>query len=208
MSKYRKTAYGAMSLCLVAVAYAADNPFNTSKEFSATVVMESMPGSAPHGQAGQGNMKIYRSGDKMRTDLGGMGYMIIDMTQHTNYMVMNGMCMQMTAPQQQNVFAQAHDATVDRSPAGTDTVDGHACKVENVTVTSSNGKISKMKVWEAQDLKGFPVKIEMETARGPAVMQYKDVSLSAPDASLFVHPDNCSAMPHMPGAPPGAPPQQ
>ena len=58
-----------------------------------------------------------------------------------------------------------------------------------------------MKVWEAQDLKNFPIKIEMQTSRGPVTMEYKDVSFSDPDASLFSHPDNCRQMPAMPGAP-------
>jgi hypothetical protein len=56
-----------------------------------------------------------------------------------------------------------------------------------------------MKVWEAQDLKGFPIKIEMQTSRGPMTVEYKDVSFSDSDASLFVH-DNCRQMPTTPGA--------
>ena len=108
--------------------------------------------------------------------------------------------MQMT-PQQQNPFAQAEGASIDRSPAGTDTVDGHACKVENMTVTPKSGQPVKMKVWEAEDLKGFPIKIEMQLARGPFTLQYKDISFAAPDPSLFTHPDNCRQMPTAPGGP-------
>src|ERR1700683_2345737 len=114
---------------------------------------------------------------------GGAGDMIMDLDQHTNYMVMNAnMCMQTTTPQaQQNPFSQARNATVERTAAGTDTVDGHPCKVENVTVTPQNGEPHKMKVWEAQDLKGFPIKIETESARGPMTIEYKDISFSEPD---------------------------
>jgi hypothetical protein len=113
----------------------------------------------------------------------------------------NGMCMQMSHATQQNPFSEAQDATIDRSPAGTDTVDGHSCKVENLTVTPHNGQPTKMKVWEAEDLKGFPVKVEMQSSRGPITIQYKDVSFSEPEASLFTHPDNCQQMPTMPGGP-------
>ena len=55
---------------------------------------------------------------------------------------------------------------MERSSAGTDTVDGHPCKVENLTVTQQNGQPTKMKVWEAQDLKGFPIKINRKPAAG------------------------------------------
>jgi hypothetical protein len=135
----------------------------------------------------------------MRTDMpGGRGYIITELSQHTNYMVMNAMCMQMASQSQQNPFAQTSDATVERSSAGTDTVDGHACKVENLTVTSHNGKATKMKVWEAEDLKGFPVKVETQTDKGPFAIEYKDISLDAPAASLFTHPENCQQMPTMP----------
>ena len=183
--------------CSAAVAQ-TENPFGV-KQFSATVVMSGAP--AAKGR-GMGDMKIYRSGDKMRTSMGSMGYMVMDLTQHTNYMVMNGMCMQISRPPQQNPFSQAQDATIDRSPAGTDTVDGHACKVENVTVTPHNGQPTKMKLWEAQDLKGFPVKVEMESSHGPVTVEYKDISLDEPPASLFTHPDNCQQMPSMPGGAP------
>jgi outer membrane lipoprotein-sorting protein len=181
-----------------AIAVQAQNPLDAQKQFSATVVMSGMPANNP---MAKGDMKVYRSGDKIRSTLGAMGYMVMDLTEHTNYMVMNGMCMQMNATGQQNPFAQAAGATIDRSPAGTDTVDGHSCKVENLTVTPQNGKATKMKVWEADDLHGFPIKIEMQSAKGPITLQYKDISLDAPPASLFTHPDNCRQMGAMPGAP-------
>ena len=202
MTNGRSLAWVAIVLCLALTAQAQQNPFEGNKQFSATVVTSGMP---TRGPAGQGEMKIYRSGDKMRTNMpGGAGYMIMDLSQHISYMVMSaGMCMQMpSSGQQPNPFSQAQGATVERSPAGTDTVDGHACKVENLTVTPQNGQPTKMKVWEADDLKGFPVKVEMQSSRGPITVQYKDVSLSEPDPSLFTHPDNCRQMPAMPGGGP------
>jgi outer membrane lipoprotein-sorting protein len=187
----------ALLMFSVALAVQAQNPFESAKQFSATVVMT---GATPKGHGVQGDMKIYRSGDKMRTTMpGGMGYLVMDLTQHTNYMVMGtGMCMQMSRPTQQNPFSEAQDATIDRSPAGTDTVDGHSCKVENLTVTGHSGQPVKMKVWEADDLHGFPIKIEMQSSNGPMTIEYKDISLAQPDASLFTHPDNCQQMPNMP----------
>jgi hypothetical protein len=195
---YRLSTVGLVIVCL-AVAAQAQNPFDSAKQFSATVVM-----SSANMKGAGGDMKIYRSSDKMRTTLpGGAGYMVMDLTQHTAYMVMgNGMCMQMArTAQQQNLFAEAQDASIERSPAGTDTVDGHSCKVENMTVTPHNGQPVKMKIWEAEDLKSFPLKVEMQTSHGPMTILYKDVSFSEPPASLFTHPDNCQQMPGMPGGP-------
>jgi len=30
-----------------------------------------------------------------------------------------------------------------------------------------------MKVWEAEDLKGFPIKVEIESSRGPMAVEYR-----------------------------------
>ena len=196
---WKVSAAALMFLCTAAAAQ-TQNPFDTFKQFSATVVMAGEPMGGHEGA----EIKIYRSGDKMRTSMPtGSGYMLMDMTQHINYMVMNDtMCMQMPTQQgRPNPFTAK--GTVERSPAGTDTVDGHACKVENVTVTPENGQPQKMKVWEAEDLKGFPIKVEMQTNHGPVTIQYKDISFAEPAASLFTHPENCRQMPA--GMPPGMP---
>jgi hypothetical protein len=203
MPNYKNLTMGLVMAC-VAVSAKAQNPFEALKSFSATIVISGMPLNA---HKVPGEAKIYRSGTKIRTDLpGGSGYTVIDTSQRTSFMVMSsGMCMQMTAKEQQNPFAQAPDVTIEHSSAGTDTVDGHACKVENLTITPHSGpragQPTKLKVWEAQDLHGFPLKVEMQTDHGLITTEYKNVSLAEPDTSLFVHPDNCRQMPTMPGMP-------
>jgi hypothetical protein len=194
-----KAAIGVVLLSMAMLAR-AQSPFDAIKSFSATYVMSGM--SARAGQA-QTEAKIYRLGDQIRTTLpGGMGYSIVDMNTHTSYMVMRGMCMQMAAQGLENPLAHSRDAAIERTPAGADTVDGHVCKVEDLTITPRSGpragQPAKVKVWEAQDLNGFPIKTETQTAQGTITMQYKDISLAAPDASLFAHPDNCRQMPVMP----------
>lgn len=188
-------AAGGLMIACMAMSARAQNPFDTVKAFSATFVVSGM------------SSKIYRLGTKIRTTLpGGGGYALIDTAEHTSYMVMGGgMCMQMTAQAQENPFAQAADTTVERSSAGADTVDGHPCKVENLTVTPHTGpragQSTKMKVWEAQDLHGFPIKVETQTSRGLMTIEYKDVRLAEPDPALFTHPENCRPMPTIPGIP-------
>ncbi len=183
------------TLLVVPAALHAQNPFAV-KGFSATMV------TTAEGHQGM-EMKIYKSDTAMRMDMpGGQGYMLTQTDTRTSYMVMGGgMCMEMTAPPQHgpNPFTTSTDAKVETSPAGTDTVDGHACKVENVTVTPKDGKPQTMKVWLAEDLNGFPVKVEMQTQRGPVTLLYKDIKLTAPDAALMTHPANCHKMPGMGG---------
>jgi len=202
MRRIQQIASGFLTLC-AATAPHAQSPFDALKAYSATI---EMTGGAAPASAGHGAMKIYRSGDNIRTDLpGGAGYNLLDVGTHTNYMVIGSMCMQMNTPQQETPLAHSADATIDRAPVGTESVDGHPCKVENVTITPHTGpragQPTTMKVWEADDLHGFPIKMETQTSRGPMSIQYKDINLSAPDASLFVHPSNCSSMPMMPGMP-------
>ncbi len=81
---------------------------------------------------------------------------------------------------------------VKRTPAGTETVEGHSCKVENVVVTRADGKTIEAKVWEADDLKGVPVKIESKTEHGKFIAVYRDIVLGTLDKALFTPPDKCT----------------
>lgn len=80
---------------------------------------------------------------------------------------------------------------VKRTPAGTETVEGHSCKIENVVVTRADGKTIESKVWEADDLKGVPVKIESQTENGKFMAVYRDVVIGKLDKALFTAPDKC-----------------
>ena len=91
---------------------------------------------------------------------------------------------------------------VERTPAGTDVVDGHKCKVEDVVVTRADGKVMKSKVWEADDFKGVPIKIisevKPEVKTGPEVEPaikigalYGDIKFEKVDPALLAPPDNC-----------------
>ncbi len=83
---------------------------------------------------------------------------------------------------------------VKRTPAGTETVEGHSCKVENVVVTRADGKTIESKVWEADDLKGVPVKIESQTEHGKFIAVYRDIVLGTLDKALFTPPDKCTTL--------------
>jgi hypothetical protein len=82
---------------------------------------------------------------------------------------------------------------VDRTPAGTDVVDGHECKVEDVVVTRADGKVMKSKVWEADDFNGVPIKIISEVNSDTKIgALYGDIKFEKVDQALLTPPDRCT----------------
>jgi hypothetical protein len=54
----------------------------------------------------------------------------------------------------------------------------------------------KMRLWEAEDLQGFPIKIEFLILGGHGpVIRYKNVVLGEQDPTLFIHPKSCQPLP-------------
>jgi len=91
----------------------------------------------------------------------------------------------------------AHDSTNTSSPddfkvvtveAGQETVDGHDCAKNNVTVTGKDGVKHEYTVWNAIDLKNFPVKVVTTEAGSSVTMVFRNVSLGKPAAGTFDPP--------------------
>jgi hypothetical protein len=87
------------------------------------------------------------------------------------------------------------DYKYQRTPEGEEEFDGHHCHVESVVRTSPTGAEMHVKFWEADDLKGFPVKIEVTNAGKLITITYKDVKLAPPDPALFKLPAHCEQGP-------------
>lgn len=81
---------------------------------------------------------------------------------------------------------------VKRTLVGSEVVEGHTSKVEDVEVVGLDGKTVKSRVWEAEDLQGIPVKIESHV--GDVVLRalYRDIVIGAPDTALFAVPARCT----------------
>lgn len=73
---------------------------------------------------------------------------------------------------------------------GKETVDGHPTIKNKVVVTDEKGKKQEFTVWNATDLKSFPVKLEMSERGANVVMLFKDAKLEKPAAALFDAPQN------------------
>jgi len=77
---------------------------------------------------------------------------------------------------------------VETTELGKETMGGHACVKNKVVVTDDKDKKHESTVWNATDLKNFPVKIETAEGGAKVTMLFKDVKLEKPEAKLFEAP--------------------
>jgi hypothetical protein len=80
------------------------------------------------------------------------------------------------------------DYKVEITEIGKETVDGHPCVKNKYIVTDNEGVKHESTVWNATDLKKFPVKIQTIEQGDNVTMLFKNVSLAKPAASLFDPP--------------------
>ena len=164
----------------------SQDPFSSLTEFSATMVGSLL-----------GNIdetKVYRSGNLMRTAMPNGNYFVTDLKTLDTYAVFPKRCVYSETPP---IFPfpftsfRVQKPTFQRTPAGEGMVDGHHCHIESVRRTSEGGTM-QMRFWEADDLNGFPVKVEVDAPGGRVItIAYKDVKIGPPDPAVFKHPKNC-----------------
>jgi hypothetical protein len=75
---------------------------------------------------------------------------------------------------------------------GSETVSGHPCVKNKVFVIDAGGATNEFTVWNATDLKNFPMKIFRGGPEADVTMTFADVSLTKPAASLFEPPASYS----------------
>ncbi|MGB7643112.1 MAG: hypothetical protein WBL82_17620, partial [Terriglobales bacterium] len=107
-------------------------------------------------------------------------------------------------------FLSGPDTKYTYETVGEDTIDGHPVKIVNVTISVPRHPEIPLKFFEAQDLEGFPIRIENRRPHGARwTLEYTDVKLGPPDPSLFIVPDKCqdekSITGHKTGASPKSP---
>jgi hypothetical protein len=90
-------------------------------------------------------------------------------------------------PRDPSTSVSPDDYKAETAELGKETVDGHDCVKNKVTVTDKNGNKTESTVWNASDLKNFPVKI-VTSGAVPATILFKDVSFTKPAANLFEPP--------------------
>ncbi len=66
---------------------------------------------------------------------------------------------------------------------------GHPCRRIEAVVQSSDGSSARFRVWQAEDARYFPVRIQAPPGPGEMVLDFSDVRLELPPAELFGPPD-------------------
>ncbi len=145
--------------------------------------------------------KIYRSGKWMRLDFED-SYRVNDLDSLQMWSIGANRCVEFTRPDAGSYpFTAYHDFKVERTATPEkETVDGHVCRIETLILTPKDDRpiVARMKLWEAEDLDGFPVRIDVSEGGQTFTSTYTNVSLKAPDPKLFQHPAKCT-----PGLEPG-----
>jgi hypothetical protein len=159
-------------------------------DFSATQVFQMANFGVP--------MKVYRAGTSVRMERSAAWstlYTPYHIYNLTSYPDGSKQCVVMR-PEQVKLLPSPlellNGTKVHRTLEGTDVVEGHRCKVEKVVVTRPDGKTIESKVWEAEDLKGIPVKIQTSLPPHHYAVVYQDIVPGTPDKALFTPPEQCT----------------
>ena len=177
---------------------AQENPFDKFQQFSAVV---------SGGPLRFDKMPIYRSGNRIRSDwayeneirITNLSTRLGWWERHRSGMPEWCGPMKMMDISSYPFFAYTGkewkvERVAQTEPAEKETVDGHPTKIENYTVTKVDGGqlVAKVKMWEAEDLKGFPLRMEINPpATKITNLYYSNVSLDPPDPKLFQLPAKC-----------------
>jgi hypothetical protein len=94
--------------------------------------------------------------------------------------------------------ATAEDWKLETTELGKETVDGHSCIKSKAIVTDKDGKKYEATVWNATDLKKFPVRMQMSEQGTLITMTYKNVKLAKPDSGEFDPPSGLTKYNSMP----------
>ena len=106
-----------------------------------------------------------------------------------NYLIYPGLQSYVEMPLRKADSAPTNgDFKVEITEIGKETVDGHRCVKNKYIVTDNEDVKHESTVWNATDLKNFPVKIQTLEQGNDVTMLFKNVSLARPAASLFDPP--------------------
>lgn len=107
----------------------------------------------------------------------------------TSYTIYSGLKAYVEATIPDNETPEASKSyKMDTTELGKETLDGHPCVKNKVVVTDDKGEPHTSTVWNATDLKKFPLKIEAVENGQPVTMLFKEVKLAKPDEAQFAAP--------------------
>ena len=100
----------------------------------------------------------------------------------------NKVVMKMPLPDDQ-ADAAGKDAKLEKTELGKETIDGHACVKNKVSLPDGKGKNFEATTWNATDLKDFPIQIETKEKENTSTIHFAKVQLEKPDAKQFELPE-------------------
>jgi hypothetical protein len=106
-------------------------------------------------------------------------------------------CVKMPMTQPSDAKISTDDLKIVITKIGVETVNGHPCVKNQVVVTDEQGKAHASTMWNATDLKNFPVRIAYSENGGEFTMNFVQIMLAKPDASLFEPPADCAVYDNM-----------
>jgi hypothetical protein len=183
--------------------------FGENSAFSANLEMQSTGGPAGDGMTMPGKLAYLEGKSRFEMDMSqmkssrmspqaaeqmkqmGMDKMvaIARPDKKVSYLIYSGLQAYVENPIQDPDAAKPEsDYKIETTELGKDTVDGHACVKNKVVVTDKEGKAHESTVWNATDLKKFPVKVETAENGMTVTMLFKDVKLTKPDIAQFDPP--------------------
>lgn len=84
--------------------------------------------------------------------------------------------------------AATKDLKVEKTAAGKEIIEGHPCSKNKITVTDAKGKKQEATVWNASDLKDFPIQVQIQEAKTTTTILQSEPKFEKPEASLFDAP--------------------
>jgi hypothetical protein len=86
---------------------------------------------------------------------------------------------------EEDVSALKKPAKLEKTPLARETLDGHRCVKTRVVITEADGRKHVATVWEASDLKSFPVQIQAVDGASVITMRFRQVQFERPVAKDF-----------------------
>jgi hypothetical protein len=80
------------------------------------------------------------------------------------------------------------EGKLDKTELGKDTVENHPCTKSKLTFTDKNGRTAEALVWEATDMKDFPIQFQTVDEGQTTTTTFTDIKMGKPDAALFELP--------------------
>jgi hypothetical protein len=86
------------------------------------------------------------------------------------------------------IAAAAKSAKLTQTEQGKETFAGHPCIKKRAMLNDEQGRPIEAITWNATDLKGFPVQIQIRDKESTSFVRFKQVQLTKPEAKLFEPP--------------------